>query len=101
MALSGFIHRVRGSKAAGVVLALTALLVLPGCWVSSVNGLVEGGLFRSDPDVTFDQRLTGAWEVTSDNCTEILTITKRGSDLRPSGISARGAVHRGWEEVLL
>ena len=56
------------------VLVFAASFMLLGCWVSSVNGLVEEGFFHSDPDVSFDQRLTAAWEVTSDNCTTILTI---------------------------
>jgi len=43
-------------KCAGITLALAGLLVLPGCWVESINPLYEDGFFSSkDSDVVFDQ----------------------------------------------
>lgn len=61
-----------------LVVLLASLLALPGCWVSSVNGLDEGRLFRPDPDITFDDSLIGTWRVTEESCTTVLTIS--GSD---------------------
>jgi len=58
-------------------LAIASLLLLTGCWVSSVNGLVENGLYDRDPDITYDQTLIGAWQETSDNCTVTLTISAK------------------------
>ena len=51
--------------------------MLSGCWVSSVNGLVQESNFtvHTDSDVVVDQRLAGTWEATTDNCTTTLTIT--------------------------
>jgi hypothetical protein len=68
----------RCSNAAGLTLVSAALCLLSGCWVSSVNGLIEENFLHSDPDVTVDQRLGGTWEVTSDNCTTTLAITGDG-----------------------
>jgi hypothetical protein len=68
----------RCSNVAGVALVFAALCLLSGCWVSSVNGLIEGDFLHSDPDVTVDQRLGGTWEVTSDSCTTTLAITLDG-----------------------
>lgn len=86
MGLSGPV-RCCGRGAAEVIVALAALLALSGCWVSSVNGLEEKGLFRRDHDVTFDEVLTGAWQVTSDNCTTTLTVTatEETYDLQATG----------------
>jgi len=65
------------SRPIAVVVVLAALFVLSGCWVSSVNGLVEESDFtvHLDPEVVVDQRLAGTWEVTADNCTTTLTVT--------------------------
>jgi hypothetical protein len=66
------------SKSAGITLILTALLVLPGCWVTSINGLYEDGfLSKKDPDVVFDQSLIGSWTVIDDKCTTLLTIAAK------------------------
>jgi hypothetical protein len=87
------------------VLVFAVLIMLPGCWVSSVNGLVEEDFFHSDPDVTFDQGLTGAWEVTRDNCTTILTITAKEHtyDLQGSeqGEQCTGAGKKSYYEARL
>jgi len=79
--------RCSGSKLTGFVLILTTLVLLSGCWVDSLNGLVEEGFFHSDPDVTADPGLVGAWEVTSDNCTTTLTITAKDREYELGGAS--------------
>ena len=58
-----------------LVLSLVALLISSGCWVDSVNGLEEKDFLHEDQDLTFDPTLVGAWQVTSDNCKLILTIS--------------------------
>jgi hypothetical protein len=61
-----------------IALALAALLVLPGCWVESINPLYEDGFLSSkDPDVVFDQNLIGSWIVVGDNCEAPVTITAK------------------------
>ena len=76
MTLFCSIRRYCSPRAGAVILSLAFLLMLSGCWVSSISGLEETGPFRPrDPDVTFDEVLTGAWQVTSDNCTTTLTVT--------------------------
>jgi hypothetical protein len=77
------------ARICGVALALSAVLVLPGCWVSSVNPLYDIGAFdhpRNDPDMVFDQSLIGSWTATDDKCTTLLTITaeEQGYDLQSS-----------------
>jgi hypothetical protein len=70
------------------VLALTALLVLPGCWVTSINALYEDGFLSSkDPDVVFDQSLIGSWSEIGDKCPAPLTITAKDGvyDLQSTG----------------
>lgn len=59
------------------ILALAALLVLPACWVRSINGLDESGFaaIHADPDLSFDPALLGSWSGTSDDCSITLTIT--------------------------
>jgi hypothetical protein len=66
------------AKLAGVALALAGLLVLPGCWVTSINPLYEDGFLSSkDPDVVFDQSLIGSWTDINDKCTTLLTIAAK------------------------
>jgi hypothetical protein len=67
-------------RIAGIILALTALIVLPGCWVSSIKPLYdEGSILDShkDPDEVFDRSLVGTWTATDDNCTTLMTITDK------------------------
>jgi hypothetical protein len=59
------------------ILTLASLLVLPGCWVTSLNGLSDAGLFENDGDQTFDAGLLGTYGITSDNCASTLTITAK------------------------
>ena len=44
---------------AGIVLAIAGLLVLPGCWVQSINGLNEAELLARDKDQVSDPNLPG------------------------------------------
>ena len=43
--------------------------------MTSVNGLDETELFKTDKDVAFDQALLGAWQGVADNCTVTLTVS--------------------------
>jgi hypothetical protein len=57
------------SRFSDTALILAALLVLPGCWVMSINPLYEEHLFgHSDPDLTFDQNLVGSWWQPKEGC---------------------------------
>jgi hypothetical protein len=65
-------------KLAGIALAFACLLVLPGCWVTSINPLYEDGFLSSkDSDVVFDQSLIGSWTDVGDKCAAPLTITAK------------------------
>jgi len=97
MSLSGLIRSRLTLRITGIVLALAGMLALSGCWVESINPLYEEGVFRSkDPDVVFDQRLTGTWSVTDDKCTTVLTISAKGDvyDLQ-SKQQGKGCASRG------
>jgi hypothetical protein len=65
------------SRIAAAVLASAGLLVLPGCWVFSVNPLYEDNLAKPDPDLFFDPTLVGSWWSEDKDCPWILTITAR------------------------
>jgi len=80
MSLSGiFSHAI--SRTRSIALVLAALLVLPGCWVTSINGLYEqeslDNPYNKDPDVVFDPSLIGSWSLTEDKCTMLLTIAAK------------------------
>jgi hypothetical protein len=66
----------------GTALILAALLVLPGCWVSSINPLYEettiDNLHVVPDDVVFDPSLIGSWTTTDDKCPTQLTIAAKG-----------------------
>ena len=67
-------------RLAGLALILGALLVLPGCWVSSINPLYEERTMdhpQPDSDVVFDQTLIGSWTTTDDKCPALLTISAK------------------------
>jgi len=64
-----------GTRMIGMVCVLASFLALPACWVKSVNGLREGGLFQPDKDQTFDAALLGTWKATVDECSITLGIT--------------------------
>ncbi len=77
-------------KVAAPALALAAMLVLPGCWVTSINGLYDEGSIddpHDDPDLAFDQSLVGSWTKVGDECTTPLTITSKNGvyDLQSTG----------------
>jgi len=78
MSFSGIIRSRLTHKISGIILALAALIVLPGCWVSSINPLYDEGTIldsHKDSDEVFDRSLVGAWTTTRENCTTLLTIT--------------------------
>ncbi|MGA2347318.1 MAG: hypothetical protein ABSF93_14995 [Candidatus Sulfotelmatobacter sp.] len=58
------------------------LLVLPGCWVSSINPLYEettiDHLHVVPDDVVLDPSLIGSWTTTDDKCPTQLTIAAKG-----------------------
>jgi hypothetical protein len=79
MSFSGIVRSGYIFKGTGICLALAALVALSGCWVESINPLYEDGLLSSkDPDVVFDNRLTGSWSVIDDKCTITLAISAKG-----------------------
>jgi len=79
MLLSGHVRSRSAVRIAAIVLAVAGLLVLPGCWVQSINGLSEAGLFGTDKDQTYDPGLLGAWTKTKeDDCVLTLNVTGDG-----------------------
>ena len=79
MSFSGIVRSRAVCRYAAIVIALAGLLVLPGCWVESINPLYEDGFLASkDTDVVLDQRLTGSWNAAADEkCTITLTVSAR------------------------
>jgi len=77
MSLSGVFRSRLTRRIAEIILVLAGVLALQSCWVESINSLYEGGFARKDPDVVFEQRLTGSWSVTEDKCTIALTISAK------------------------
>jgi hypothetical protein len=72
---SAHVPRRFTSRIAAAILACAGLLVLPGCWVYSVNPLYENKfLAKLDPDLTFDQTLVGSWWIADKDCPWIVTI---------------------------
>ncbi len=64
-------------RIAGVIAVLAGLLVLPACWVTSINPLYEQGGAGKDPDLVFDQSLIGSWSKSDDKCTTLLMISAK------------------------
>ena len=72
MSFSGIVRSGLVQKCAGIGLALAGLLVLSGCWVTSINGLYEEPTLDNphmDPDLVFDQMLVGSWIEVGTNAT--------------------------------
>ncbi|MGA2743974.1 MAG: hypothetical protein ABSE44_04695 [Candidatus Sulfotelmatobacter sp.] len=69
----GHYRRGHAIRIAAVILALSSLLALTGCWIFSIRPLLDG---PSDPDLIFDQNLVGAWSLSrvAENCQWTLTI---------------------------
>lgn len=71
------------SKCTVPCLTLVALLLLSGCWVSSINPLYEettiDHLHVVPDDVVFDQSLIGIWIAADNKCTTMLTIASKGT----------------------
>jgi hypothetical protein len=62
--------RARALHIAAITSALSAVLMMSGCWVFSLQSLVD----PSDPDLIFDQGLVGAWGHVAEGCNSMLTI---------------------------
>ena len=80
MSLAGVVDSRTILRGSGIALVLLALLVLPGCWVTSINGLYEQESpvnLHKDPDLVFDPSLIGSWSLTDDTCTTLLTIAAK------------------------
>jgi hypothetical protein len=62
-------------RSMGLFFCLVCLLMLPGCWVYSINSLYENKLFAPrDPDIVFDSGLIGTWKVSNEDCLTTLSI---------------------------
>jgi hypothetical protein len=81
MSFSGIVRSPAIRRCAAIAVAIAGLLVLSGCWVESINSLYEEASIdnpHKDPDVVFDQGLTGSWStVDDDKCTTLLTIASK------------------------
>ena len=80
MSIRAAIRAGNALRLVGVAAMLAALLVLPACWVTSINPLYDEGNIadsHNDPDVVFDQSLIGTWTKVGDQCTTPLTITSK------------------------
>ena len=66
MSLAGVVDSRTILRGSGIALVLLALLVLPGCWVTSINGLYEQESpvnLHKDPDLVFDPSLIRVWHL--------------------------------------
>jgi len=80
MFFSGLVRSRAILRGVAIVLAFAGLLVLPGCWVESINPLYEEGTCErpvDDHDVVYDQSLIGSWIKVGDNCEAPLTISAK------------------------
>ena len=87
MFLARIVKALFAWRVVGIVLALGGLLVLPGCWVSSINPLYDEGSIENphtDSDLVFDPSLIGSWNSDDQKCTTLITIAAkdRGYDLQ-------------------
>jgi hypothetical protein len=87
MSLSGIVRSGIVLKFTRIALVLAWLLVLSGCWVTSINPLYEDDSSSKDPDVVSDQNLIGSWIEVGGKCTAPLTITAKDGvyDLQSTG----------------
>jgi hypothetical protein len=77
MFFSGVFRSRTLPRLSGAALIIAALLVLQGCWVSSINALYDDGTIENphdDPDEVFDPSPIGSWTAIDDKCTTLLTI---------------------------
>jgi hypothetical protein len=77
MPFFGMVRSEHIQKYLWIALALAALLVFPGCWVTSINGLYQESTAdnpHTDPDLVLEQSLVGSWIHLDDKCTTLLTI---------------------------
>lgn len=100
MSFSGIIRLGRAiSRHAGIIPVLAGLLLLPGCWVESINALYEEWSVDhpvEDHDVVFDPSLTGSWSAIDEKCTTVLAISAKDNiyDLR-STEQGEGCIESG------
>jgi hypothetical protein len=87
MSLSGTVGSGIVLKCTWIALVLAWLLVLSGCWVTSIHPLYEDDFSSKDPDVVSDQSLIGSWMEVGGKCTAPLTITAKDGvyDLQSTG----------------
>jgi hypothetical protein len=81
LSLSSVVRSRTFPRTLRIAATLAALLVLPACWVNSINPLYDEGNTsnpHTDPDVIFDQSLIGSWITTDDKCPTQLTVTAKG-----------------------
>jgi hypothetical protein len=72
---------------AGIASVFASLLVLSGCWVTTINPLYEDNFSSKDPDIVSDQSLIGSWIEVGEKCTAPVTITAKNEvyDVQSTG----------------
>jgi len=80
MAIKTSFSRPRAIRYAALFVALASLLMLPGCWVYSVEPLYEDELLHRDKDVVFDPSIVGSWWHANPECSWTLTISAPPKD---------------------
>jgi len=71
MAHAARIYSGQAVRIVAIIFSFSSLLLLTGCWTFSIRPLYDG---PSDPDLTFDQSLVGAWNHVDEDCQWTLTI---------------------------
>jgi hypothetical protein len=71
MPFSCQVRSVRALRVGAITVTLFSLLMMSGCWMFSLQPLFDGG---SDPDLVFDESLTGAWGYEAEGCQWTLTM---------------------------
>lgn len=59
----------------GLLIAILALLVLPGCWTTSLHALYE----NDDPHLTYDPAMIGTWQADAESPV-VITGDSKGGD---------------------
>ena len=67
-------------RTAEMVVVVAGLLVSPGCWVQSINGLNEAELLARDRDRVYEPNLLGTWTATSEDCVTTLMVTAQNME---------------------
>ena len=92
MALGAVAVRRLQVRTAEMVVVVAGLLVSPGCWVQSINGLNEAELLARDRDRVYEPNLLGTWTATSEDCVTTLMVTAQNTEYHWK-ITAAG---EGW-----